>query len=561
MRLKFALLCMIIGIWFVACPIEPDDTSSDDLVISTKPVDPANHTNPTNPTNPANPANPINPGNPANPANPTRPTIPIDSVDSVDSALWFGEINRALVMRIGDIDSDAYTGQAANYQDVCDVINAQWDTSFSPELGTETQIADVEYLLNMIDKANNNATIFGNSNYATAQVVDAMAVNDTVSRLLALTLGPKFVAVGYSGAANGNNTNYGNRAVYSVDGETWNATILPSHAYWHSVCYGNGKFVAVADSSSGGSNKAAYSDDGIIWTETTLPSNENWKSVCYGNGKFVAVGDNIDDDEKKKAYAACSVDGINWTKTAVYGDEDKKTEIDALPCKANWQSVCYGNGKFVAIVGNFSGSNKAAYSDDGIKWKEAKLPSYNYWRSVCYGNGKFVAIAYDNNNKVAYSVNGGKTWEEATLPSNAYWQSISYGDGKFVAVSDVDSFKMAYSADGINWTDDSITFKYYIDDIEWTGISSKYDIDGFNLWTDLSTLYENLFSICYGNGQFVAVGNNSAVYSTDGITWNVRYSGVCSPPPEDDPGGKDKLIKLEPLLPGASWRGVCYGGD
>ena len=36
-------------------------------------------------------------------------------------------------------------------------------------------------------------------------------------------------------------------------------------------------------------NKAAYSTDGITWTEATLPSSASWYSVCYGNGKFVAV--------------------------------------------------------------------------------------------------------------------------------------------------------------------------------------------------------------------------------------------------------------------------------
>ena len=63
------------------------------------------------------------------------------------------------------------------------------------------------------------------------------------------------------------------------------AATLPNSANWQSVCYGNGKFVAVA----AGTNKAAYSVDGITWTAATLPSSANWTSVCYGDGKFVAV--------------------------------------------------------------------------------------------------------------------------------------------------------------------------------------------------------------------------------------------------------------------------------
>ena len=70
---------------------------------------------------------------------------------------------------------------------------------------------------------------------------------------------------------------------------------LPSPTNWCSVCYGNGKFVAVANSS----DEAAYSVDGITWTAVTLPSSTDWGSVCYGDGKFVAVAR----DSSKIAYA------------------------------------------------------------------------------------------------------------------------------------------------------------------------------------------------------------------------------------------------------------------
>ena len=100
----------------------------------------------------------------------------------------------------------------------------------------------------------------------------------------------------------------------NVDGlEEWNkamllknATVaLPASSMWRSVCYGDGKFVAVAYNSA----IAAYSTEGSTWTQTTLPASKRWYSVCYGNGKFVAVasGSNI---------AAYSTDGINWVNTA-----------------------------------------------------------------------------------------------------------------------------------------------------------------------------------------------------------------------------------------------------
>ena len=39
---------------------------------------------------------------------------------------------------------------------------------------------------------------------------------------------------------------------------------------------------------------------------------------------------------------------------------------------------------------------------DSTAWTNATLPSTAYWYSVCYGNGKFVAVAW-NSDEAAYS--------------------------------------------------------------------------------------------------------------------------------------------------------------
>ena len=69
------------------------------------------------------------------------------------------------------------------------------------------------------------------------------------------------------------------------------------------------------------------------WTEGTISSTSRpWLSICYGNGKFVAVDNN--------RYFAYSSDGINWTEGTI-SDTSRK-----------WYSVCYGNDKFVAVDNN-----------------------------------------------------------------------------------------------------------------------------------------------------------------------------------------------------------------
>jgi hypothetical protein len=272
----------------------------------------------------------------------------------VDPAFWFGEIHAALIDRIGTFTSEEYTGdmgQIANCQYVQDAINAKYGAGTVTLVnGTATQAANCEYLLKMIDKANANrsATNYGTSTYATKQVIDKAAV-DTAVTMLWKPAG-KFVAVA-QGAAGTNDTS---NAIYSTDGIFWNQAGPLSEADWNSIAYGNGTFVAIADSS----DKVAYSTDGISWTEITLPHKASWKNVTYCNGKFIA---NAAYDEK----AAYSTNGVNWTEIT-------------LPWSTSWHWIktVYGNGKFVVIGFDNSGKkpvSKAAYSTNGIDWTLSSL--------------------------------------------------------------------------------------------------------------------------------------------------------------------------------------------
>ena len=278
---------------------------------------------------------------------------------------------------------------------------------------------------------------------------------------------------------------------------TWAQGTLSSSQNWQSVCYGNGKFVAVNSSS----DIFAYSTDGINWTQSTMPSKQEWNSVCYGNGKFVAVVYN----SNKFAY---STNGINWTE-------------GTLPSSQKWFSVCYGNGKFEAICAS---SNIFAYSTDGINWTQSTMPSTAKWIPVCYGNDKFVTIV-NNSNVFAYSSDG-ITWTQGTLPSKQYWQSVCYGNGKFVAVTNDNisrSDVFAYSSDGITWTQGTLPSRLKLVSIcygnnKFVAIASFSDVffyssDGIN-WIQGTMPHEIFwFSVCYGNGKFVAIVYDSNIFA------------------------------------------------
>ena len=241
--------------------------------------------------------------------------------------------------------------------------------------------------------------------------------------------------------------------------------------------------------------------------QAAMPSSANWASITYGNGKFVAVTYN------SNAAAAYSEDGITWTATTL-----PSTTVDC-------NSVTYGNGKFVAVA---SGSDKAAYSEDGITWTAATLHGSRDWKSVTYGNGKFVAMAYDSN-FAAYSEDG-ITWTDFVLPNIATkWISITYGNGKFVAVVNNSSIA-AYSEDGITWTETTLPSSANWQSVTYgndkfvaitNSETAAYSEDGIT-WTKITIPdFINWYSVTYGNGKFVAVAFNSSkvAYSEDGITW------------------------------------------
>jgi hypothetical protein len=152
-------------------------------------------------------------------------------VDTVDSAFWFEEIYLQLIERIGEQFSEEHIGEKemggyATCQYVVNVINAKWGTTLQLAAGVADQIANCEYLLKMIDRANNNTTNHGLSARATKQFVDTTAVMQAVNTLW--VPGDKFVVTD-SGSS---------KAAYSTDGINWTAATLPSNAYWYSVTYG-----------------------------------------------------------------------------------------------------------------------------------------------------------------------------------------------------------------------------------------------------------------------------------------------------------------------------------
>jgi hypothetical protein len=279
-----------------------------------------------------------------------------------------------------------------------------------------------------------------------------------------------------------------------------------------SVAFGNGVFVAIATGLSVGTQAVQTSPDGINWTQRTCiaASGTGWTSVCYGGGLFVAVALTT----STTGAIQTSPDGINWTQ-----------RTSNAAGGTGWTSVTYGSGVYVAVALTTATSGAVQTSTDGITWtpRTSTASAGTGWKSVVYGGGLFVAVGGSTATAGAIQTSpDGQTWtaRTSTAAAGPGWESVSYGNGVFVAVSLTTATAGAVqtSIDGINW------------------VSRTSVAGGSTGW----------YAITFGGGTFVAIThatatfgavqtlhwnssgifNNSTALSTDNITASLKFGSA-----------------------------------
>lgn len=168
-----------------------------------------------------------------------------------------------------------------------------------------------------------------------------------------------------------------------------------------------------------------------------------------------------------------------------------------------------GSDELILVAGAGGGGVKYE-AGDGIVIDESTISAV--WPNVVLTQAEYDALSEADKMKNAIYIvwdsqsggnNGddqepnaptlGPGWNVVTMPPGTGWGKIAYGDGKFVALCSGTN-QGAYSVNGLTWT--SITLP----------VSAN--------WTRL----------IYGGDKFVAVSeqsNHTAMYSNDGIIWNV----------------------------------------
>jgi hypothetical protein len=148
------------------------------------------------------------------------------------------------------------------------------------------------------------------------------------------------------------------------------------------------------------------SNDGVSVKKETFSNLADFDSFCYGNGKFIGLKNN-----------------------KVYLNLKSNTSITL---NNNYNCIAYGNGKFVII-----GYGKYAYStDDGATWTEATSNKLNYtWKALIYDGTKFVGLS--SNGYTAVSGNGTLWGNSVRVNNSGVFVDIIFCNNKYIALTDL----------------------------------------------------------------------------------------------------------------------------
>lgn len=309
------------------------------------------------------------------------------------------------------------------------------------------------------------------------------------------------------------------RSAYSLDGETWVDTILPTTANWIHLLYASGAFIVI----DAECKNMATSITGITWLTEPVEDGKVYRFIDYHNDKFAVfqIEGTVDKPESVLEYVGTSDTLKEWISGAGYqngiiftsvdgvvvnkNDDENAWNIKTLPCgtaqtqwleysfeeSLEWTNLCEAKGKRVILGIN---STKGVWSSDGIEWETIVLPFAGEWTNVEFALNKFVVFA-KNDSRYLTSYDG-KSWTISELPVESEWVGCIYAKTKLYLYS-------------------KSTTTYYVSNnlIAW----KEHTRDG-RVWSSLTYDGNNFFGIVEGYA--------SAYKSSDGVTWEIVSLGA-----------------------------------
>jgi hypothetical protein len=327
----------------------------------------------------------------------------------------------------------------------------------------------------------------------------------------------------------------------STDGFTWNGGDLPvtitdpNHPIFpQGLIYAGGQWMALVG------NYILTSPDAITWTEQAFgyPGVGNFVDLVYKDGKYI-----IGASDGSHSYFIYSSTGIgnSWTKV----DTLLNSGLSKFQLLNNTLYAFTSSG---IIDTSADITHWAAITDTRLS-RSPGAPYYNIpIEGGLYTNGIYYLYGFDvidgsadNFQPNIYTSTDGITWTLKPQNGAKVDGPISYVNGYFYRFTK--SYGTAYSTDAAGWTiiDGNYAAVATNGSLYVTVGGTAFNQDGIFTSPDWSdpwtsrTLYNvtPLNAVTYGNGKFVAVGNQDTANmignfatSADGINWTAGYAPI-----------------------------------
>lgn len=323
----------------------------------------------------------------------------------------------------------------------------------------------------------------------------------------------------------------------SVTGDNWAVAKLTNAGIGLTdIIYANNIYVM---SSTNSATPILRSNDGIVWTTTGIVISEtgpqpiniaalSLHSVTRGGNIFVSVGEGI----------VSSTDTYEWTERLAFSSSLANTlySVAYANVPAFTGFVAVGKGEIFEYSTGLTetvDTNLIYYSSNGINWTGVETITPNGFYGVASDGTQIVAVG--ESGVIYYSANGAN-WlgvNEVTVESvNGATDQLNVTNTAGFAVNDVVRFTDSFSAITAG------TSYYIVNVVSSTQVQISTSLGGSVLTltagspTFRTRMYaypttDTLRDITYGNGVFIAVGDNGIIRtSSDAITWTTRTSGT-----------------------------------
>jgi hypothetical protein len=362
--------------------------------------------------------------------------------------------------------------------------------------------------------------------------------------------GPPAVNGFYAGYAFGNNTHvivgFQGAILTSTDARTWLRQSSPTTNNLHDITFAQGRFVA-----AGYGGTLLSGTNGSVWTAHAVPpefpEGQVFIGVAFGNGTFLAT-------TAFAGFTLVSTNGTDWTRgtglsslKVTYGNGlfigvGFNGMIQTSPDSVKWTTrrppailqeplydVIAFKGRFIAVGNN----GTLLTSSDGIQWTQQAMRTTDAFFSITR-NDDLVVIGGGQRETGQSSIltsNDGTTWERRVSPSSFPIGRIGYGGGLFVALN---GSEILTSPDGQRWraTGAQIALRGIVfGNDQFVAVGDNGTILTSNdgaVWAEQSNpATTHLNAVEFANGTYVAVGAGGTILSSSNAThWAERASGT-----------------------------------